>query len=888
MAPRSTKIVAASNRATRKVGQDSPMMVQFQRAKQEAPDALLFFRMGDFYELFHEDAVTASRALGLTLTARSKGSEAPIPMAGVPVKAAEGYLIKLVKLGHKVAVCEQLTDPKESKGIVERGIVRVVTPGTLTEEGALDARASNYLASVWLGKKGGGGLAWVDISTGRMYGTELAEHELSDELARLGPAELLVARTFFVDGREALEHEAREKLRISITERDPWRFDHDAMRRKLVGHFGVLNLAGFGIPDESPIVPAAGALLEYLEETQHSACEHVLRLEHVTRKSHLVLDRATRACLELVSTQRDGRRAGTLLDAIDATSTPMGSRLLYEWLMQPLREVGPILLRQRGVQELVDKPFVREEIRGKLDDVLDVERLVGRLATGRANGRDLVALARSLAVVPPLVAQLEGAYSEQLAALARELDPLDDVTERILSTLVDEPPIGLRDGALIRPGVDTELDELRTIAGDAKSWMAKFQAAEVERTGISGLKIGFNSVFGYFLEVPRGQVERVPDGYIRKQTIKAAERYITPELKEFEAKVLGSEELSTELEFKLFGELRLEIYAEVRRILETARAIAELDVLAGFAEIAASFRYVAPTIDESTTLSIVEGRHPVLERATNLDRFVPNDAELNTDARRLTILTGPNMAGKSTYIRQVALITLLAQIGSFVPAQSAHIGVVDRIFTRVGAGDDISRGESTFMVEMVEIANILNNASVKSLVILDEVGRGTSTFDGLALAWSIAEHLLEVVGCRALFATHYHQLTTLSQRFGGVANRNVAVREVGDEIVFLHKIVDGGTDRSYGIHVARLAGVPPSVLERARTILRDLENDGEDLAERVERHREPTAPGARSAPKQLALFAPEKSAVETALDALDLDGLTPIDALLLLRDWKQR
>lgn len=887
MSPRSTKIVASSKKQTRKIAKDSPMMVQFHRAKKEAPDALLFFRMGDFYELFHEDAVTVSRLLGLTLTSRAKGSESPIPMAGVPVKAAEGYLIKLVKLGHKVAICEQLTDPKKSKGIVERGIVRIVTPGTLTEEHALEANASNFLASLWVGKHGGG-LAWVDLSTGRLFGTELAEHELSDEIARLGPAELLAPRDLFLNGREDLEVEAREKLRIAITERDPWRFDHEGMQRKLTTHFKVLNLSGFGIEDDSPIIPAAGALLEYLEETQHTACEHILKIEHVTRDGHLVLDRATRSCLELVATQREGRREGTLLETIDATSTPMGSRLLREWLLRPLRDVGIILERQQAVAELVDKPFVREELREALDDVLDIERLVGKIATGRANGRDLMALARSLAVVPPLRAKLADSYSAKLAGLSNELDPLDDVSGEIFDTLVDEPPIGLKDGQLIRVGVNAELDELRTIAGDAKSWMTRFQAEEAERTGIQGLKIGFNSVFGYFLEVPRGQIERVPETYIRKQTIKAAERYITPELKEFEGKVLRSEELSTELEYDLFVKLRESVHGEMRRILETARAIAELDVLAGFAEIAASYRYVAPTVDATDTLRIVEGRHPVLERATSLDRFVPNDVDLDTDTKRLTILTGPNMAGKSTYIRQVALIALLAQIGSFVPAKEAHVGVVDRIFTRVGAGDDISRGESTFMVEMVEIANILNNASAKSLVILDEVGRGTSTFDGLAIAWSIAEHLHEVVGCRALFATHYHQLTSLNERFEGVANKNVAVRETGDEIVFLHKIVDGGTDRSYGIHVARLAGVPMSVLERARGILRDLENDGEDLATRVEAQRDQVAAIRQRPAQQLGLFAPDKSPVEQELESLDIDGMTPIDALLLLRDWKSR
>jgi len=880
--PRAARTVASTPRKGTP-GDDTPMMEQFRRAKKEAPGALLFFRMGDFYELFHEDAVTASRELGLTLTSRSKGSAQPIPMAGVPVRAAEGYLLRLVKKGHKVAICEQLEDPREAKGIVERGIVRIVTPGTLTEESALDSRTNNYLAGLVLAR-GRAGLAWVDLSTGRLRAAELEESQVLDELARVMPSEILAAPEIWQE-RAGWLAEVQERLAISVTEREAWRFDPETTQRALTRHFQVKNLEGFGVESGSLVIPAAGALLEYVSETQRAACEHILRLEPVHPESFLLLDRATRSCLELVETQRDHRREGSLLGVIDAALTPMGSRLVRDWLLHPLRDVGIIRGRQGGVAELVDQPFLREEVRELLDDVHDVERLAGRVSTGRANARDLVALAGSLGRIPGLRSRLSGTTSDALTRLVAALDPLEDVSGRIRSTLVDEPPLPLKEGGLVRGGFSAELDELRQIAGDARSWMARFQAEESARSGMPGLKIGFNSVFGYYIEVPRGQIDRVPETYIRKQTIKGAERYVTPELKEFEEKVTRAEGLAMEREYSYFQELREAVAQEIPRILTSARAVAELDALASLAHVAAANRYVAPLVDDGDEIHVVDGRHPVIERSSACESFVPNDARLDTSTRRLTILTGPNMAGKSTYIRQVALITLLAQIGSFVPASEARVGVVDRIFTRVGAGDDISRGESTFMVEMVEIANILNNATRSSLVILDEVGRGTSTFDGLALAWAIAEHLHERAGCRTLFATHYHQLTDLSARYEGAVNRNVAVREWGEEIVFLHKIVEGGTDRSYGIHVARLAGVPPTVLERARSILRDLERDEEGLARKILEGT--VTPGAAVRPQQLGLFA-QPSVVEEELASLDLDRLSPLEALLKLRELKER
>ena len=594
--------------------------------------------------------------------------------------------------------------------------------------------------------------------------------------------------------------------------------------------------------------------------------------------------------MELTVTQREGRREGTLLDTIDKTQTPMGGRLLREWVVSPLRDVDPILYRQRGVAEFVDSPFLREDVRKLLSEVLDVERLVAKVSTGRANARDLLGLAQSLSVVRPLFEKLDNVFSKVLGDLREALDPPDDLVASIVNTLVDSPPPGLREGGLIREGVSAELDELRQIAGDGKAWMARFQADEMERTGMPGLKVGFNSVFGYYLEVPRGQVDRVPETYIRKQTLKNAERYITPELKEFEDKVLRAEDHSQEIEYGLFSGLRDSVLSQVPRVLATAAALSLIDVLASLAQTAAEKRYVAPTVDAGDVLKIEDGRHPVIEAMSNGDPFVPNDTTLNRSDRMLGLITGPNMAGKSTYIRQTALIVLLAQIGSFVPAREAKIGVVDRIFTRLGSADDLSKGASTFMVEMVEIANILNNASGRSLVVLDEVGRGTSTFDGLALAWAIVEHLHEKIRARTLFATHYHQLTDLGVTLKGVHNLNVAVREWEDEIVFLHKIVEGGTDRSYGIQVARLAGVPVDLIERAKRVLIEIEAEGIQTTGRPDRTAGTASPEAHMAGAgqvQLGLFGAEPSPLEKALLGLDLDALSPMDALLKLREMRE-
>ncbi len=866
-------------------GANTPMMEQYWRAKKQHPDALLFFRLGDFFELFHDDARVAARELGLTLTSRSKGEDA-VPMAGVPVRTVDNYLMKLVAKGFKVAICEQLQDARFAKGMVERGVVRVVTAGTITEEDQLDARENNHLACLHAGSERDG-LAWVDLSTGRFLVLEIESARLADEVARIGPAELLLA----AEQRPEVEARLlslREQLGARITSRDPWRFDRETSISKLCAHFKVASLEGFGVEHDSAVVPAAGALLEYLQETQKNACAHVLRIERVDATTWLGLDRATTATLELFRTQRDGRKEGTLIEVLDASSTPLGSRRLRDWLAHPLRDVEPVLHRQRAIAELVESPFLREELRELLSRVLDLERLTAKVATARAHARDLLGLANSLAIVEPLREKLEPSFSALLGELRDRLDPLPELVTRIRTTLADDPPLALREGGLIRTGFDGGLDELRTIAGDAKSWMARFQAEEIQRSNLPGLKVGYNSVFGYFIEIPRGQIERVPAHYVRKQTIKGAERYITPDLKEQEDKVLHAEERARDLEYTLFLALRDEVSRATARILATADAIATLDAIAALAQRAVENRYVAPAIDDGDAIKIVDGRHPVVERNPRGELFVPNDSRLNRNDRMITILTGPNMAGKSTYIRQTALIVILAQIGSFVPASEARIGVVDRVLTRIGSADDIGRNASTFMVEMLEIANILNTATPRSLVVLDEVGRGTSTFDGLALAWAIVEHLHEKARARTLFATHYHQLTDLATRLKGVCNMNVAVREWHDEIVFLHKIVDGGTDRSYGIHVARLAGVPRAVLERAKEILADIERDAEDLTPRIARRAAGAKAEVDDGLRQLGLFDAKRSEIEVELGKADLDRMTPIEALLFLRELKQK
>ena len=863
----------------------TPMMQQYRELKARDPDALLLFRMGDFYEMFGEDAERASALLGLALTSRDKGAGA-VPMAGFPHPALESYLAKLVEAGQRAAVCEQVEDPKLAKGLVKREVVRVVTPGTLTDEELLDPKTANYLAAV---VEAGGklGLAWVELSTGKFALTGVSRTELLDELARLVPAETLISE-LSIDAPWV--RTLRGQPVGAITTRPSWDFQAEQARKTLFEHFGTTTLDGFGIDDHAVEVQAAGALVEYLRETQKGSIGHITRLTPYRRGETLALDEMTRRSLELTRTLREGKREGSLLQVIDRTVTPMGARLLAEWLTSPLTQPAAIAERHDAVAELVRDPALRGELRQTLGEAHDLERLSARVGTGRATPRDLVALARTLALLPKIKARLTARTAQRLRDLEAALELCPEVRSEIEAAMVDAPPLALKEGGLIRDGYHPELDELHAIARGGKSWIAKYQAEQARRTGIAGLKVGFNQVFGYYIEISHAQAQRtpVPADFIRKQTVKNAERYITPELKEYESKVREADDRAHALEYELFVTLRDRVAAEAPRLIQAGAVLAQVDALSALAELAARQGYCRPEIVAEPVLEIEAGRHPVLDALMSPGDFVPNDTQLGagpgTDLGTILLITGPNMAGKSTYIRQVALIAVLAQIGSFVPARRARIGIVDRLFARVGATDELSRGQSTFMVEMTETANILNNATPRSLVILDEIGRGTSTFDGISLAWAVTEHLHDQLGCRTLFATHYHELVELEKTKARLKNANVAVRESGGEIVFLHQIVPGGADQSYGIHVARLAGVPAAVLERARAILAFLEKQhGPD-------------PGPPSGPirkvktgraLQGSLFAALPDPLLAELQKTDPANLSPEEALALIRRLKE-
>lgn len=793
----------------------TPMMQQYREAKELHPGMLLFFRNGDFYELFEDDAEVGARLLGITLTKRDK----TIPMAGVPHHALDRYLSKLLQAGHRVAICEQMEDASQAKGIIRREVTRVLTPGTITEDALLDPRRANHLVALCPhGDRVG--LAWVELSVGNFAAADVGGSQLADEFGRLSPTECLHAENQPVRNAEAL----RTMLPgLSFTAWPDWTFDAATARAALFHHFGVTTLAGFGFGDQQPCLIAAGALLLYLQETLKASLAHLRRLRPFRQDQFLLLDEVTRRSLELVRTLREGGREGSLLSVLDRTVTPMGARLLQEWIVAPLAERQAIDGRLDAVEELLAEASLRQELRVALEEAYDLQRLSARISTGRATPRDLAAVSRTLRLLPRIKAKLTARRAALLGDLENRLELCPDLREVLESALMEDPPLSPREGGVIRTGYHTDLDGLRTIASDGKGWIARFQAAEITRTGIPSLKVGFNQVFGYYIEITNAQAQKVPADYQRKQTLKNAERYITPDLKEHEEKVLTAEEKIHKLEYDLFLELRERVAAQTSRLLQTADVLAILDVLASLAELASSRQYVRPQLDDDPILDIRDGRHPVLDQILPPGTFVPNDVDLGPDNGRLWLITGPNMSGKSTFIRQVAVLTLMTQMGSFVPARQARIGIADRIFTRVGASDELNRGQSTFMVEMTEAANILNNATTRSLVILDEIGRGTSTYDGVSLAWAITEYLHDQVGCRALFATHYHELAQLSDTLPGLRNQNVLVREWQDEIIFLHKIAPGSADKSYGIHVARLAGVPREVLHRAQEVLAELE-----------------------------------------------------------------
>jgi DNA mismatch repair protein MutS len=857
---------------------DTPMMKQYQDAKAACPDALLLFRMGDFYELFFDDAQTAAGTLGLALTSREKGENA-VPMAGFPYHQLDSYLARLIAAGFRVAICDQVEDAKAAKGLVRREVTRVVTAGTLTDDALLDPRASNYLAAVVPGNDSYG-LAWVELSTGRFQAGCFAASRIGDELARIGPAECLL-------DEDATEAKNLVNGELLVTRRPSWAFSNDTSRAALLEHFSTASLEGFGFDEsDSAATRAAGALLAYLKETQKSSPRNIDTLTRYSPGNTLEIDAATRRSLEITATIRDHRREGSLLDVIDRTITAMGSRLMADWLAHPLVDAARIEARLDAVAELVADAALTRALGDALRGIYDLERLLARVTTGRASPRDLSFVCRTLCALPQLKAKITSRRAPLLTELEERLDLCIEVRASLERALADDCPLASRDGGFIRDGFSSDLDGLRELAAGGKQWIARYQADESARSGIPNLKVGFNKVFGYYLEITHTHSAKIPDHYIRKQTVKNAERYITPELKEYEDKVLSADEKSKELEYELFLQLRQTVADHAGRLQRIAAVLATLDVLVSLAELARHRSYCRPTIVEQPILEITDGRHPVLEASTAAGSFVPNDVSCGPEQGFVLLVTGPNMAGKSTYIRQTALITLMAQVGSFVPARKATIGVCDRIFARVGASDELARGQSTFMVEMVETARIVNTATSRSLVILDEIGRGTSTYDGLSLAWSVVEYLHDQVGCRTLFATHYHELTTLAGSLPGLRNYNVAVREWEDQVVFLHKILPGSADKSYGIHVARLAGVPGSVVERAKQVLAHLEDEQLDSTGQSRAARR--AKRIKTSDLQLTLFAAEDPPVVEALRKLDLDQTTPLAALQWLQEWKQR
>ena len=862
----------------------TPAMRQYLDAKRQYRDALLFFRMGDFYEMFYEDALVAARALELTLTSRSKDNQGgAIPMCGVPYHAADGYIARLVRKGFRVAICEQVEDPRKAKGVVRREVVRVLSPGTLTDATYLDAREPAFIMGIAVNGPAQLGVALIDVSTGEFtvteYDGESGRQSLADDLGVLRPREIVVA----ADASRPIAF-GPPSGSPRVTEVEPWSFEFESARRALLDQLRVQSLTGFGLDDHPAAVRAAGALVQYLRDTQKAELAHVRELSFRRGGEALIVDPTTLRHLGIVEGAEGGRQ-GSLLEEIDRTITSIGGRALRAWLLRPLRSIERIQDRLDAVEEFAFRSTARGKLRETLKSVHDMERLVARAALGTAGPRDLVSLRQSLAAVPRVRLLLDEFQAPLVRSVLAEMDDVADVRDAIASTLVEDPPALARDGGTIRDGVDPELDEVRTISRSGKRLIAEMEDVERARTGIGSLKIRYNRVFGYYIEVSKSNLGAVPPDYHRKQTIAGGERYITPALKDYEEKVLGADERILEREIAIFDALRARVAAEAPRIQETSRALATLDVLAALAEAAALGNYTKPHMHEGDELLAVDARHPVVERYS-ADPFVPNDVTLDATANRLVILTGPNMGGKSTYLRQTALLTILAQAGSFVPAKSAKLPIVDRVFARVGASDNIARGQSTFMVEMQETANILHSATSRSLVILDEIGRGTATFDGLSLAWAVAEYLATNPRERpkTIFATHYHELTDLADALPGVANFHVVVREWQDEIIFLHKIVPGRSDRSYGIQVARLAGLPPSVLDRAREILNGLEKD------ELTRGGRPSLSAAPVETQQLGLFQPplpDDHPVLRRLRDLDVNRLTPLEALTVLAELKK-
>jgi len=851
-------------------------MKQYHDMKERYPDAIIFFRMGDFYETFYDDAKVVARELNITLTSRDK---AKTPLAGIPYHALDTYLSRMIKKGYRVAICEQIEDPKKAKGVVKRDVVRVVTPGTVLEDSILEGGSNNYLmamAQEWNRY----GLAFVDVSTGEFLTTQIqgdeAEQRVLSEMARFSPTEIIVSEDA---GDSTILKEAEQRGTL-ITRHNAYSFTSEKAEDTLKRHFSVMGLDGLGLEGRGLAVSACGGALDYLFRTQKSSLDYIDTIKPYRIDDYLVLDSATIRNLELLKNIRDGGKEGSLIGVIDRTVTPMGSRLLKSWLLRPLVNREQINGRLDAVAEAAGEAIFREEMRSLLSSIRDMERLIARTVYGSANPRDLVSLRESLKVLPQIKKLLAGRKSPLFSDLNRKISELEPLVKRLDSALLDEPPVTYRDGGVIRDGYSPELDELKSAARDGKAWIAELQRRERERTGIKNLKVGFNRVFGYYIEVSKSNLGSVPEDYIRKQTLTGGERFITPELKEKEALILTAEDRMKEMEYDLFVELRKAVAGEVAAIQKNASAVSVLDAVLSLATVAVENRYVRPEILDTSEVTILNGRHPTVELIL-AGRFVPNDTRMDSEGNRLLIITGPNMAGKSTYMRQVALIVLMAQMGSFVPADVARLSLHDRIFTRVGAFDDLTRGQSTFMVEMTELANILHSATERSLIILDEIGRGTSTFDGLSIAWAVTEYLHSVKkGSKTLFATHYHQLTDLADKLDGAKNYSIAVKEEGRNIVFLRKIVPESTSRSYGIEVAKLAGVPIPVIERAKEVLRGLEEENVLEVRRSGRLQATLEAFARAQPQR-------KSEVEAILMGTDVMKMTPIEALTLLHKLKE-
>ena len=862
----------------------SPMMQSYLETKEQYKDCMLFYRLGDFYEMFFDDAIVASRELEITLTSRACGLEEKAPMCGVPHHAVDIYVSRLISKGYKVAICEQLEDPKKAKGIVKRDVIRVVTPGTVIETNMLEEKKNNYIMSIV--KKGiYYGIAICDISTGDFYATQIKLNEnnfekLLDEYARYSPAEIVVNTAMGNSEKEL--NILKDRNNTFVTIRDDKNFDEN--EENLLNLYILVDdyeKTKDEFNDEVLIVSAINGLLNYFTETQKVKLDHINKIKIYEVRKFMALDINARRSLELTERMRDKSKKGTLLGVLDKTSTSMGGRLLRRWINDPLLDIDEINERLDAVQEFKDNIMLRGDVIEVLKKVYDIERLAGKIAYGNVNARELISLKNSLSNLPSLKNILSIANSKMLKDLYNRLDELEDIYILIDKAIVDDPPISVKEGGIIKTGFNSDIDEYRKASTEGKKWIIELETREKERTGIKNLKVGYTKVFGYYIEITKSFLSQVPENYIRKQTLTGGERFITEELKQIEDKILGSEEKVVNLEYDEFTKIRTEIARNIERLQNTANAVANIDVLADFATIAENNNYVKPEINEGTGINIINGRHPVIEKMVDNGTFVENDTYLNCDDTRVAIITGPNMAGKSTYMRQVAIIVLMAQIGCFVPAEKAEIGIVDKIFTRVGASDDLSSGQSTFMVEMNEVANILKNATPKSLVILDEIGRGTSTYDGLSIAWAVAEYIAdkEKIGCKTLFATHYHELLGLEEKVDGIKNYHVSVKEKGEDVIFLRKILEGGTDESYGIHVAKLAGVPKNVVTRANKILRSLEKDGVKIKEEKESKKQVEG--------QFDLFNLKLADISHELDKININELTPIDALNTLVKLKE-